>query len=264
VHSLGLYRYAERIAQLPVSAIIDVGANSLFPAYSRISGEPERFRRAYLHALGLLLVAAAAVAGLLIALGEPLVVVVLGEKWRGSGVALEALAGLSVGTAMCTSIEVIKGAGRTSLVYWLTGIEAVLGVGLVAWMGPVWGLVGIGLAVALTSIGVGGAAVAMSRSLLGMTWGSILRIVGPVTGAALVASAVVRVLEETALHASQQPLGVALLLLVAEGLLFVIIYGTVLRLLGPALFRTVRELVMAVVRKLRRRSAESQQPPVHR
>ncbi len=79
VESLGLFRYSERMAQIPVNAIVDVGANSLFPAYSRIASDLARFRTAYLNALGLVVTVAAAVSGLLGATGLPIVLVVLGE-----------------------------------------------------------------------------------------------------------------------------------------------------------------------------------------
>ena len=86
--ALGFFRYGQRIAQIPQAGIIDVGATTLFPAFSRIAGDRERFAAAYLRALHWSMVGAAACTGLMIAAGEPAVVVLFGEKWRGAGVAL--------------------------------------------------------------------------------------------------------------------------------------------------------------------------------
>ena len=49
---LGQYRYAYRIASMPSMAVIQICSYVLFPAFSRISGDPLRFREAFLRALG--------------------------------------------------------------------------------------------------------------------------------------------------------------------------------------------------------------------
>ncbi len=98
--ALGYYRYGRRLGSLPETAVIDAGSYVLFPAFSRLAGDPERFRSAFLRALGLLWGGLMVpVAGFVIAAGEPGgVTVLLGEKWRGgAGVMLVALAGIGPG-----------------------------------------------------------------------------------------------------------------------------------------------------------------------
>ena len=101
--ALGFFRYGQRIARIPQMGIIEVGATTLFPAFSRIAGDRERFAAAYLRALHWSMVGAAAGTGLMIAAGEPAVVVLFGEQWRGAGVALVAMSGLSIGSAISSS-----------------------------------------------------------------------------------------------------------------------------------------------------------------
>ena len=73
--ALGFFRYGQRIAQIPQMGIIDAGGTSLFPSFSRIAGNHERFAAAYLRALHWSMVGAAACTVLIIAAGEPTVVV---------------------------------------------------------------------------------------------------------------------------------------------------------------------------------------------
>ena len=67
--ALGFFRYGQRIAQIPQMGIVEVGGTSLFPAFSRIAGDRERFAAAYLRALHWSMVGAAAGTGLMIAAG---------------------------------------------------------------------------------------------------------------------------------------------------------------------------------------------------
>ncbi len=67
--ALGNFRYGQRISQMPVRAIIEIGAVSLFPAFSQMADDRARMRAAYLRALRWVTVGAAALSGLMIALG---------------------------------------------------------------------------------------------------------------------------------------------------------------------------------------------------
>ena len=122
---LGQYRYAYRIASLPSVAVIQICGYVLFPAFSRISGDGVRFREAFLRALGWIWFAALPAGALLIVVGQPVVVLLLGEEWRPAGAATAAMAGIGLGTAL-TSVgwEAIKGAGRSSLLNWMTRARA--------------------------------------------------------------------------------------------------------------------------------------------
>ena len=126
---LGQYRYAYRIASMPSLAVITICSHVLFPAFSRISGDGARFREAFLRALGWIWFAALPVGALLVVAGEPVVVLLLGEEWRSAGAAAAAMAGIGLGMALISvGWEAIKGAGRSSLLNWMTALSLGLGV----------------------------------------------------------------------------------------------------------------------------------------
>jgi PST family polysaccharide transporter len=144
---LGQYRYAYRIASLPSLAVIQICSYVLFPAFSRISDDSSRFRAAFLRALGWIWFAALPVGALSVVVGEPVVVLLLGEAWRAAGAATAAMAGLGLGVALLSATaEAIKGAGRSSLLNWLTAIGLGLGLSLVVLLLP-FGVVGVGIAI---------------------------------------------------------------------------------------------------------------------
>ena len=165
--SLGFFRYAQRIARIPTTAIIEIGSNSLFPAFSRIAGDRDRMLAAYTRALHWGMVAASATTGLMLALGEPAVVVLFGEPWRNAGVALVAMSGIGIGYAMtCVSEEAIKGAGRTKLLNWLTAMDIIVGVGLLVALVLWGGLIGASLSLSLTSIVIGLVMLVLARKVV--------------------------------------------------------------------------------------------------
>jgi PST family polysaccharide transporter len=238
--ALGYYRYGRRIALIPGLAVIQVCSYVLFPAFSRIAGDPARFRRAFLRALAWIWLAAAPVAALIVALGEPAAVVLLGEKWRPAGVVLMALTGYGLGEALnAVCGEALKGAGRPQLLNWLTAVGLVSLIGLLVVLIP-FGLVGVGLAISLSAVTVGVVNLAIARRVVGVSVGELLtRLVPPIIGA-LVALAIVAPLEHVVVHSDQRGVVAAVALLGAESVLFGLIYLATLRVIAPA---TVAEVI---------------------
>jgi len=253
VQNLGLYRYGERIAMIPMGVIVEVGANSLFPAYSRLAGDPERFRLAFLRALTVLVVVGAAMSAALAAVAQPLVVVVLGQQWTGAGVVLLGMSGLGLGTALSTSAEAIKGAGRTTLLNWVTALQVLLGTlffALLAW----WlGLLGVGLALSTVSLVSGVVLLSMARSVLGLTWRPTVAAVLPTVAAAALAGATTWALETLLLDSAGRPVLLGLATLALDGVVFVALYAVLLRLLAPHAARAVAEAAAGPLRVVRRR-----------
>jgi O-antigen/teichoic acid export membrane protein len=251
--ALGHYRYGVRISRIPVNAILEIVANALFPAFSRIAGEPERLRASYLRALSSVTFFAAAVSGLAIALGEPAVVVLLGEPWRGAGLAVVAMAGLGIGKGLISvSEEALKGAGRTPLLNYLTITEVVLGIGLLVLIIP-FGLVGVGLAISLTALALGVQAMALVRPVVGVRVRDLRQVLVPPLVAAALATAVTALLEHGLAHSDTRPVAVAVLLLVADALVFAVSYFAAITVLAPATARAVRGAVRDRIRRWRRR-----------
>jgi len=243
--ALGQYRYGRRIAMLPGVAIVEICSYVLFPAFSRIAGDPDRLRRAFLRALGWIWFASVPAAFLLVALGEPIVVVLLGERWRPAGVLLVAMAGYGLGEAMnSVSAEAMKGAGRSDRLNWMTAANFVLGLGLLLLLLPL-GLVGVGLAVTVTSVLVGGTGLWLARPVIGVTVREIARELVPPVGSALVALAVVGPLEHLVLHADQRSLPTAIGLLAVEAALFGVLYLGTIRVVAPGRIAVLRDGVQS-------------------
>lgn len=251
--ALGQYRYGVRISRIPVNAILEIVANALFPAFSRISGDSERLRASYLQALAWVTFFAAAVSGLAIALGEPAVVVLLGEPWRGAGLAVVAMAGLGVGKAFTSvSEEALKGCGRTPLLNYLTITEVVLGIGLLVLIIP-FGLVGVGLAISLTALAVGVQGMALVRSVVGVGVRDLLRCIVPPLLAGAAAMAATAGLEHGLFHSDARAVVVGVGLLLLDGIVFLAVYLAVITMVAPAIGASVRRSAAAAITRLRRR-----------
>ncbi len=246
---LGLQRYGERIARIPVMGLVQVSSISLFPAFSRISRDRRRFQTSYLHALRLSVVGAAAVSAMVVAVGVPLVVLVLGEEWRGAGYALVAMAGLALGkSAMTVGEEAIKGAGRTRLINWCTLTETTLSVVLLLVLIRPLGLVGVGLSISLTAMVLGVVVSVFAGPVVGVSARQTLSATVPTIGSALLGCAVAAPLEHLVLHSDQQGLwGLGLIAL--DCLVFLLVYGAALRVLAPATFANVASLVAGLWRR---------------
>jgi PST family polysaccharide transporter len=78
---LGFYTRAYQLLVMPLSLISGPVGSALVPALSRLQGEPERWRRAYLEALGAVVLVSSGMTAALIATAEPLVAVLFGPGW---------------------------------------------------------------------------------------------------------------------------------------------------------------------------------------
>jgi O-antigen/teichoic acid export membrane protein len=251
--ALGYYRYGVRISRIPVNAILEIVANALFPAFSRMAGDQGRLRTSYLQALTWVTFFAAAVSGLAVAVGEPAVVVLLGEPWRGAGVAVVAMAGLGLGKAFTSvSEEAMKGSGRTTLLNYLTITEVVLGIGLLLLIIP-FGLVGVGLAISLTALSVGLQAMVLVRPVVGVGVRDLFRsVAGPLIGGTAAAAATAW-LEHGVLHSDTRPIVVAVALLLLDLIAFIVVYLAVISVVAPDIAASVRRSAGAAIQRLRHR-----------
>lgn len=237
---LGQYRYAYRIASLPSLAVIQICSYVLFPAFSRVSGHPERFRDAFLRALGWIWLAALPAGMLLIVMGEPVVVLLLGDQWHPAGAATAAMAGVGLGVAL-TSVgwEAIKGTGRSSVLNWITALTLGLGLPLLVVMLR-FGLIGVGIAGSVTSLVVGAVSIEFARRAVGASGRDVANCLVSSTISATVALAVVFPLEHFVVESERYGAAVGLGLVAVQSLLFAVVYMAALRVLAPARYRSIR------------------------
>lgn len=253
--ALGQFRYSRRLSQVPAQAFMQVAGYVLFPAFSRIANDAARLKRAFLRALGVVSLASIPVAGLLVAIAEPLVVVVLGQQWRPAGAALVAMAGFVPGVALsAVGLEVIKGCGRSHLVNRLTALSLVGGVAMLVALSP-FGLFGLGLAISAEGLVVGAATLGLAARVAGVGLAEVAARLAPPVLAAVVATAAILPLEHLVLRSDEHGAGVGLALLVADAVAFAAVYLVVLWLVAPA---GIRNLVQAAGSWRARRAARAE------
>lgn len=247
--ALGHFRYGRRLSQIPAQAVLQIGGFVLFPAFSRIADDAARMRRVFLRVLAWLFLGSAALAGLLVAVAEPAVVILLGEPWRATGIALAAMAGFGPGVALsAVALEAIKGSGRTRLLNRITILSLALGVVLLLLLAPL-GLVGIGIAVSAEALVVGLVSVILARRVVDVSVVELVRRVVPPMVAAVVATFAVGRLEHLLLRSDEQPVVLGLAFLVVDALAFMAIYLAVLCVVHP---RRTKRLARAACARSRR------------
>lgn len=251
--ALGQFRYGQRIARIPMMAIIEIGSVSLFPAFSRIAEDRVRMRDSYVRALHWAMLAAAAPAGLMVALGEPAVVVLFGEPWRGAGVALVAMSGVSIGYAMtCVGEEAVKASGRTGLLNWYTATEVVVALGLLAGLVGPLGLVGAALSLSITSLVVGVVVLVLAHRVVPVRPGLLVGALVRPLPCLVVATTATWALEHHVLRSDQRPVAVGLAALLLDGVVFLAVYLAVLPLFARSTAATLLREWPLLAARLRR------------
>jgi PST family polysaccharide transporter len=81
--SLGLYSQAYKLLLLPLSQISYPISRIAIPVLSRLAGEPERYRAAYLRMIEKVLLLAVPGVALLVVLADKVVLLLLGSQWGG-------------------------------------------------------------------------------------------------------------------------------------------------------------------------------------
>lgn len=233
--ALGQYRYSRRLAMLPGFAILEICSYVLLPAFSRISDDVERFRSAFRKALGLVWTAAVGVAGVVVVTGEPLVVVLLGEQWRGAGIALVAMAGFGMGEALCgVADEATKASGRSKLLNWTSAVSLVATLGLTLLLVP-YGLVGVGIAISTANVAMGLTAVTVAARVTAVRARDLAGALVPPVLAGAVGVAALAPLEHLVVRSAERLWIAGLGLLVLEALAFGVVYLLALRVVAPGI-----------------------------
>ena len=250
--ALGFFRYGQRIARIPQTGIIEVGANTLFPAFSRIAGDRKRLAAAYLRALHWSMVGAAACTGLMIAAGGPAVVVLFGERWRGAGVALVAMSGLNIGSAISVvAQDAIKARGRTRLINWFTLADLFLGVGfLLILIGP-FGFVGASLYISLTSLVTAAIMLGLAQLVVTVPLRRVLTVLATPIPGLLIATAATWWLEHDLLRSDTRAPILAVVLLAVDALVFCLIYLAVLTVFARSTVVTIVRRVPVLIARFR-------------
>ncbi|SPJ25548.1 Lipopolysaccharide biosynthesis protein WzxC [Palleronia abyssalis] len=116
--ALGYYSVGARLASLPTKEATRPVAAAAFPGFAKLAHDPERLRRAYQRAQSALMVVALPVGVGFAVAAEPLVLLVMGEKWLSSVVVIQVLASVfAIGTIATTVQPLALGMGQSRILF---------------------------------------------------------------------------------------------------------------------------------------------------
>ncbi len=148
---LGYYTLAYRILLFPVQGIAAVVGRVLYPIFSTIQDDNERFASTYLKVVGnIALITFPLMAGIL-ALARPFILIIFGEKWEPVILLTMIFAPLGLIQSIGTTVGTIYQAkGRTDWMFkWGIGSGTFVIVAIL--FGLRWGIVGVATSYALAS-----------------------------------------------------------------------------------------------------------------
>lgn len=137
--ALGVYNLGQEISNLPTTELVLPISRALFPGYAKMASDQNELCRGFLAVVAMLaLLAVPAAAGIAV-LADPLVNLLLGQKWLEVIPVIGVLAPYGLLMAFYTSaVHLLIASGRAKTVTWLAMIQlAVLLPGLV--LGVRWG-----------------------------------------------------------------------------------------------------------------------------
>lgn len=250
--ALGQYQYAQRIARQPLVAQVSIASAVLLPAFAHIAADEARLRAAFIRSVRWMAVTAFPLNLILLPLGEPLAVLLLGESWRPAGRATAALCLYGAGQALgSVASEVFKASGRPDFLPRMHLVSFVLSVGLMLAFLP-FGLVGVAAAVSMGSAGMAAYAVRAASGVVQVPARDLVASIWPPAAAALAMVAAVLPLEHMLVDADARPglRGPAMLAL--EAALAAGVFLGMLRVIAPSFAREVLGALREARRSLQR------------
>jgi O-antigen/teichoic acid export membrane protein len=217
--AVGQYRNGLRLAKQPHDGWVQVAAYVLLPTFARMRDEPARFRAAIERTMATMFMVVAPLAAMLVAVGHPGTMLVLGREWSDAGYVVMALAGFVIGgTFISLASEVLKADGRPRLLartHVATLLTTCACVPALVWLGPVGAALGVSLSTMLTAAYTS----RLLRAVVGIGPGAVARAAArpylAAAGATAASFAVGRLLEPAS--AESLTAGAAVLVMLAVG-----------------------------------------------
>jgi O-antigen/teichoic acid export membrane protein len=140
--SVGLYSRAGALLNRPLDQVLGPIHSVFVPVFSRMSGDPQRYRRTFLQVFEVVALSSFLCTALFLALSYELTVFVLGHRWEAASAIFAGLAPSAIFLPICSATSwllVSQGRGKE----WLTASTlnscvAVMAFGIGSRFGPVW------------------------------------------------------------------------------------------------------------------------------
>jgi lipopolysaccharide exporter len=174
--TLGFYAVSFRLADFPNTVIGHVVGRVMFPIYSLLQHEVDRFRRVYVQNLQRIAVFALPASVGVLVTAEPIVRGLMGDRWEPAITPLRILAAYGVVKSFSAPAgEVFNGVGKPHLGLLSGVLQLAIAIPALVLLVPRYGLAGAAFAM-LMSMTVGGVArLGLSLSLLDGTVGELAR-----------------------------------------------------------------------------------------
>ncbi|MBD3409530.1 MAG: oligosaccharide flippase family protein [Ignavibacteriales bacterium] len=178
--ALGYYSLAYRMMLYSSTTISTIVNRVMFPYYSRVQTEIEKFRDAYLRSSGAIALLAFPMMLGIATISEEIVVVVFNPEWReavSAPLAILALAGL-VQSILFANGSVFQAAGRTDRMFLFGAITAVFSLAGF-FIGLPWGVVGVATGYLVANVLLLAPGLALSLPLISTPFTALLRRLAP-------------------------------------------------------------------------------------
>ncbi len=141
--ALGFYTQAKKLQEVPVTTLAQVVGNVTFPAFSKIQDENKKLREGFRKLIKLMVFINFPLMLGLAVVAEPLLVLILGEKWLPSVPYFQLLciAGM-IYTLHASNLNILKVKGRSDLFLYLEIIKKSIVV-IAIFIGLNWGIIGL-------------------------------------------------------------------------------------------------------------------------
>ncbi len=151
--ALGIYQMAFQIGELAARELSQIVGTVAFPAYSRIQSEPERLRTGYLLTVELVASIVVPVAVVATFMAEPVVLLVLGERWIDVAVVLPILVwSASVRGVVSTAGSIYMALGKPRLSFQVSVLRVVVLFALIVPLARRMGLEGVAWSVLISTL----------------------------------------------------------------------------------------------------------------
>jgi O-antigen/teichoic acid export membrane protein len=240
---LGIYSRAYNLMLLPIQQISAVTARVMFPALSRIQDDPDRVRRAYLRAIGIIgLISFPVTMGLLV-VAKPFIVTLYGAKWADVVPLLQILCVAGLMQPILTTVGwIYQSQGRTD---WMLRWGLVASAVIVAafGVGIHWGAKGVAVGYAIAIWSLLYFAFAIPGRLIGMRVRDVFAAVRGALLSAIVMAAIVWAVGRM-LPAGRPP---AVVLLIQTGI-GAVTYGVLIHAFALQPYLELKDLVREQIR----------------
>lgn len=138
--ALGVYAMACTIANLPITQFAHIVCRLMFPVFSRMNGDGDVLRKAFLQTFKYTACITFPMALGISIYGPDAIAVAYGEKWAGTGLSLQILAGYAFFRSLSVVIhEMFKGTGHPELMQFFIIVRlcfiSLLGIPSLVWFG---------------------------------------------------------------------------------------------------------------------------------